>query len=97
MYDEFGNYLGPDLSDEEEDEEEEHFQQQQQQQLQQDEEDQEMDDDEDVEMQEDNVRTSTALSRIGGNNHSNPSHLKALRFLEISFFWCSTWKKDSLL
>ncbi|KAG0012060.1 U5 small nuclear ribonucleoprotein component, partial [Podila clonocystis] len=60
MYDEFGNYLGPDLSDEEEDDEEEYVQQQAQ--------DQDMtegDEEEDVEMEEENVRTSTALSRLG--------------------------------
>jgi len=65
MYDEFGNYLGPDLSDEDEDDEEE-LQQQQQQQQQKDDQAMDEDEDEDVEMQEDNVRTSTALSRIGG-------------------------------
>ena len=68
MYDEFGNYLGPDLSDEDEDDEEE-FQQQQQQQ-QKDDQAMDEDEDEDVEMQEDNVRTSTALSRIGGNTRN---------------------------
>ncbi|KAG0348168.1 U5 small nuclear ribonucleoprotein component [Podila humilis] len=60
MYDEFGNYLGPDLSDEEEDDEEEYTQDQAQ--------DHDMggDDEEDLEMQEEeNVRTSTALSRLG--------------------------------
>ncbi|KAF9584462.1 U5 small nuclear ribonucleoprotein component [Lunasporangiospora selenospora] len=62
LYDEFGNYLGPDLSDEEEEEEEEYEQQQQQQQQQ----DQDMDEDEDdVEMPEAESRTSTVLSRLG--------------------------------
>ncbi|CAO3569857.1 unnamed protein product [Mortierella alpina] len=59
MYHEFGNYLGPDLSDEDEDDEEE-LQQQQKDDQAMDE-----DEDEDVEMQEDNARTSMALSRIG--------------------------------
>lgn len=59
MYDEFGNYLGPDLSDEEEDDEEEYAQQAQDQDMAEG-------DEEDVEMEE-NVRTSTALSRLGGN------------------------------
>lgn len=60
MYDEFGNYLGPDLSDEEEDDEEEYAQQAQDQDMAEG-------DEEDVEMEEENVRTSTALSRLGGN------------------------------
>ncbi|KAG0333237.1 U5 small nuclear ribonucleoprotein component [Podila horticola] len=59
MYDEFGNYLGPDLSDEEEDDEEEYAQQAQDQDMA------EGDEEEDVEMEEENVRTSTALSRLG--------------------------------
>lgn len=61
MYDEFGNYLGPDLSDEEEDDEEEYAQQAQDQDMA------EGDEEEDVKMEEENVRTSTALSRLGGN------------------------------
>lgn len=72
MYDEFGNYLGPDLSDEEEDDEEEYAQQQAQ--------DQDMaegDEEEDVEMEEENVRTSTALSRLGGNE-TKPTRKKAI-------------------
>ncbi|KAF9310911.1 U5 small nuclear ribonucleoprotein component [Podila horticola] len=59
MYDEFGNYLGPDLSDEEEDDEEEYAQQAQDQDMA------EGDEEEDVKMEEENVRTSTALSRLG--------------------------------
>ncbi|KAG0366660.1 P-loop containing nucleoside triphosphate hydrolase protein [Gamsiella multidivaricata] len=65
LYDDFGNYIGPDLSDEEEDDEEEEFQQQQQRQR--NDQDMDVDDEEgdDTEMQEDDTRTSTALSRIG--------------------------------
>lgn len=62
LYDDFGNYIGPDLSDEDDDEEEEELQQQQQRSEQT----MDVDEEEDIEM-EDNVRTSTALSRIGGN------------------------------
>jgi U5 small nuclear ribonucleoprotein component len=66
LYDDFGNYIGPDLSDEDEDDEEE-LQQQQQQQQQRSDQAMDVDDEEDIDMQEENIATSTALSRIGGN------------------------------
>ncbi|KAF9366918.1 U5 small nuclear ribonucleoprotein component [Mortierella sp. NVP85] len=62
LYDDFGNYIGPDLSDEDEDDEEELQQQQQQQRSDQA---MDVDDEEDIDMQEENITTSTALSRIG--------------------------------
>ncbi|KAG0264886.1 U5 small nuclear ribonucleoprotein component [Actinomortierella ambigua] len=62
LYDEFGNYLGPDLSEEEDEEEVEEYQQQQQQQ-----EDETMEEDQDDNAMDEDVplRPSTALARLG--------------------------------
>ncbi|KAF9898863.1 U5 small nuclear ribonucleoprotein component [Lobosporangium transversale] len=70
LYDDFGNYIGPDLSDEEEEEEEEELLQQQQQGQQNDQSMDVDDEDEDQEMQETNDRSSTALSRLGDIAHN---------------------------